>query len=111
MLSLESIERRLLNPKAYYVFYEFFYKAAVGEGRWKDCMEQDELRIGNDSTEAFALLLFANNDKAWLCEEKQTHGDSLQTEYDNIGGISILDVLLLDQEFVLEEDAEELMVH
>jgi hypothetical protein len=33
MLSLESMERRLENPKAYYVFYEFFYKAAVGEQR------------------------------------------------------------------------------
>ena len=31
MLSLESIEKRLENPKAYYIFYQFFYKAAVGE--------------------------------------------------------------------------------
>jgi hypothetical protein len=41
MLSLESIEQRLLNPKAYYVFYEFFYKAAVGGTRWKECMMEE----------------------------------------------------------------------
>jgi hypothetical protein len=110
MLSLESIERRLEDPKAYYVFYQFFYKAAVGEGRWKDCMEQSELRIGNDSTEAFALLLFANNYKAWLYDEKIKHGEELMTEYESIGGRSILDVLLLDQEFVLEGEGESLVV-
>jgi hypothetical protein len=110
MLSLESIERRLENPKAYYVFYQFFYKAAVGEGRWKDCMDSSDLRIGNDTTEAFALLLFANNYKAWLYEEKLTHGEALWTEYDSTGKDSIVDILLLDQEFVLEEGTEELLV-
>ena len=71
MLSLESIEQRLENPKAYYVFYEFFYKAAVGEGDWKNCLKISDKRFGNDSTEVFALLLFANNYKAWLYEEKE----------------------------------------
>jgi hypothetical protein len=109
MLSLESIERRLEDPKAYYVFYQFFYKAAVGEVRWNDCMDSGDVRIGNDTTEAFALLLFANNYKAWLYEEKVTHGGALWTEYDSVGK-SIVDVLLLDQEFVLEEDTEKLLV-
>jgi hypothetical protein len=63
-----------------------------------------EVRIGNDTTEAFALLLFANNYKAsWLYEEKFTHGDALWTEYESMGGKeSIVDRLLIDQEFVLE---------
>jgi hypothetical protein len=108
MLSLESIEQRLENPKAYYVFYEFFYKAAVGEVRWKQCMDESEERIGNDTTEAFALLLFANNYKAWLYDEKLNHGDALWTEYDraSIGKVSVVDKLLVTQEFVLEENTE-----
>jgi hypothetical protein len=51
----------LENPKTYYVFYQFFYKAAVGEVCWKECMDGSEAHIGNETTEAFALLLFANN--------------------------------------------------
>ena len=113
MLSLESIEQRLENPKAYYVFYEFFYKAAVGEVRWKECLDgtSDE-RIGNDTTEAFALLLFANNYKAWLYDEKLNHGDALMTEYehDSQEKDSIVDRLLVDQEFVLEVDREAILV-
>jgi hypothetical protein len=112
MLSLESIERRLENPKAHYVFYQHFYKAAVGEVRWKECMDSSDLRIGNDTTEAFALLLFANNYKAWLYEEKNKFEDALWTEHEsNEGGKdSIVDRLLLDQEFVLEEGPGELLV-
>ena len=72
LLSLESIEQRLDNPKAYYVFYEFFYRAAVGESKWKYCMDNLDMRFGNDTTEAFALLLFANNYKAWLFQENNT---------------------------------------
>ena len=93
------------NPKAYYVFYEYFYKAAVGESWWKDCMKKIDGRIGNDTTEAFALLLFANNYKAWLYEEKIKHGDELWTEYDSVGEVSIVDMMLLDQDFNLEKMA------
>jgi hypothetical protein len=87
MLSLESIERRLDDPKAYYIFYMFFYRAAVGEASWKKCIDDNSaspVRIGNDSTEAFALLLFANNYKAWLYEMKLEHGPDLWTEYDTL---------------------------
>jgi hypothetical protein len=112
MLSLEDIERRLENPKAYYIFYQFFYKAAVGEVRWKECMDCSEVRIGNDTTEAFALLLFANNYKAWLYEEKLKHGQALWTDYDRDGEgrDSIMDAVLVDQEFVFNEDTEEMLV-
>ena len=72
MLSLESImEMRIENSKAYYVFYEFFYKSAVGEVHWKECLDGDARRIGNDTTESFALLLLANNYKAWWLYEKK----------------------------------------
>ena len=122
MLSLESVEKRLDNPKAYYVFYDYFYKAAVGDRTWKDCMERENVRIGNNTTEAFALLIFANSYKAWLYEEKRKYGPDLQTEYDSDQGeqgesgsesgekVSIVDQLLLDQEFDLDEDADELLV-
>ena len=103
MLSLESIEQRLDNPKAYFMFYEFFYKAAVGECRWKECMGDGTSRIGNDTTEAFALLLFSNNYKAWLYEEKDQHGTKLLTEYESEAGESIVDRWLLNQEFNLGE--------
>ena len=76
MLSLESMEQRLENPKACCMFCLFFCKAAAGEVRWKECMDASEERIGNDTTEAFALLLFANNYKAWLYEEKLAHGEA-----------------------------------
>jgi hypothetical protein len=112
MLSLESFEQRLENPKAYYVFYEYFYKAAVGEVRWKECMDSSDERIGNDTTEAFALLTLANNCKAWLCGGKLHHGDALWTEHDSDSGgrDSIVDELLVDQEFVLGEDTEATLV-
>jgi hypothetical protein len=113
MLSLESImEMRIENSKAYYVFYEFFYKSAVGEVHWKECLDDDARRIGNDTTESFALLLLANNYKAWLYEEKMSHGEELQTEYDaspSDGCVSIVDKLLVDLEFVLESGAESLV--
>lgn len=84
MFSLESMLKRLDNPKIYYIFYEFFYKSAVGESEWKQFMSKTSngVRIGNDNTEAFALLLLSNNYKAWLCEEKQAHGNNLLTEYE-----------------------------
>jgi hypothetical protein len=112
MLSLESFEQRLDNPKAYYVFYEYFYKAAVGEVRWKECMDSSDERIGNDTTEAFALLTLANNYKAWLYGGKLSHGDALWTEYDSDSGgkDSIVDKLLVDQEFVLGEGTEATLV-
>jgi hypothetical protein len=113
MVSLESMERRSEDPKASCVFCQCFCKAAVGEVRWKECMDDSEERIGDDTTEAFALLLFANNCKAWLCEEKANHGEALWTECESDAGNkkdSVVDRLLCDQEFVLEEGPGELLV-
>ena len=113
MLSLESMEQRLDNPKAYYVFYEFFYKAAIGELCWKECMDSDDGRIGNNTTEVFALLLVSNNYKAWMYEEKMSHGNELLTEQEtlsSVAAVSIVDKLLVNQEIVLETGAEKMGV-
>jgi hypothetical protein len=116
MLSLESIERRLEDPKAYFIFYSLFYKAAIGEVSWRECLEdtsEEAPRIGNNTTEAFTLLLFANNYNAWLYEMKGHHGDDLWTEYDTEPGQgkpSIREAYMPNKEFVLAGDATERVV-
>ena len=72
MPSIESIRRRLKDPKAYFIFYMFFYTAAVSKVEWKKCLSREEGRIGSNTMEAFALLVLVNNYKAWLYEEKKT---------------------------------------
>jgi hypothetical protein len=68
--SIESLGRRFKNPKAYCIFYMYFYTAAVGELRWKEYLSKEEERIGSNTMEAFALLVLVNNyKKAWLYEE------------------------------------------
>jgi hypothetical protein len=73
-------------------------------------MENTEKRIGNDTTEAFALLVFSNNYKAWLYEEKSNHGKELLTEYESVEEDSIVDTWLFKQEFNLEEETGDLMI-
>ena len=107
MPSIESIGRRLEDPKAYYIFYMYFYTAAVGEVRWKECMAKKETRIGSNTTEAFALLVLVNNYKAWLYEEKKKHKTDLWTEYDcppSYGKPSIVDKILDGVQFNLETE-------
>ena len=104
LLSLSSIEQRFGCPKSYYLFYDHFYKAVLGDQAWKEAMkDQDEnSHIGNYTTEAFALLIIMNNYKAWLHEEKMKHGDKLITEYEVEGDDpreSIVDHWLKDLEF------------
>ena len=95
------------TPKAYYIFYEYFYKAAVGDKIWKQCLLNGEDRIGNGNTEAFALLLLINNYKAWMYEDRKEHGEGILTEYDTTPNDtgptsqSIVDILLKDQEIIL----------
>jgi hypothetical protein len=77
-------------------------------------VESSEGRISNDKKEMFALLLFANNCKAWFWEEKLAHGAAPcnECDCDSSGKDSIVDALLAEQEFVLEEevDSEDLLV-
>jgi hypothetical protein len=90
------------------IFHQRFCKAAVGEVRWKKWVESSEGHIGNDTTEAFALLLFSNNHEAWLCNKKLAHGAAPCTTHacDGNKKDSIVNVLLAEQQFVLEEGAD-----
>ena len=62
--SIDSIKRQLKDPKAYCIFYMYFYTAAVGDVGWKECLSKEEGRIGSNTMEAFALLVLVNNYKA-----------------------------------------------
>jgi hypothetical protein len=106
--SMESLGRRWKDPKACCVFYMYFYTAAVGEVRWKECLLNEEGRIGSNTMEAFALLVLVNNYKAWLYEEKKTHQTNLLTEYDcppSCDKPSIVDKILDGVQFNLEGEA------
>jgi hypothetical protein len=95
----------LKDPKAYCIFYMYFYTATVGELRWKEYLLKEEGRIGSNTMEAFALLVLVNNYKAWLYEEKKTHQKNLFTEYDcppSYGTPSIVDKILDGVQFNLE---------
>ena len=104
--SIESLGRRWKDPKAYCIFYMYFYTATVGEVRWKEYVSNEEGRIGSNTMEAFAHLVLVNNYKAWLYEEKKTHQSNLLTEYDSppsCGKPSIVDKILDGVQFNLEQ--------
>ena len=106
--SIESIGRRLEDPKAYFIFYMYFYTAAVGEGRWKEYILKTEGRIGSNTMEAFALLVLVNKYKACLFQEKKTHQTDLWTKYDSppsYGKPSIVDKILDGVQFNLGIEA------
>jgi len=67
MVAYECFEQRWKFPKAYHLFYDLFFKAAVGEKRWKDCLKNNE-PFGNANTEAFALMILKNNYHAWMAQ-------------------------------------------
>jgi len=80
--SIESFQTRLKNPKVNYIFYEYFFKAVIGEARWKRNFEENK-RFGTCIAEAFTHALLENNYFAWLFDYKcKNPGCSLKTEYD-----------------------------
>jgi hypothetical protein len=103
---MEAFEQRLKNPTCYWVFYDYFLRAAVGDEDWKANTGlhkpgwtkkktiQDPPRpstITSDNTkkrmstcldEAFALLILKNNYFAWLMDRKDFYKDKLMTDYD-----------------------------
>ena len=113
MLALECFEDRWNIPKAYHLFYDQFFKAAVGDRRWKKNIEEDE-SLGNANTEAFALMILKNNYHAWLAQayseftfenqynmelqerkRRQEQGnDNTDEEDEEFVGTSILDEIL-----------------
>jgi hypothetical protein len=112
--SIESIKRRFKDPKAYCIFYMYFYTAAMGETRWKECLSNEEGRIGSNTMEAFALLVLVNNYKAWLYDEKKLHQNNLLTEYDcppSYGKHSIVDKILDGVQFNLAREASPTVIY
>ena len=96
------------DPKAYFIFYMYFYTAAVGEVRWREYLSKKGERIGSNTMEAFALLVLVNNYKAWLYEEKKRHKTDLWTEYDSPpsrGRPSVVDKILDGVQFNLGIEA------
>ena len=115
MVSYETFEERLRMPKAYFCFYEYLYRSAMGDKLWNEALEPKATgRIGCPSTEAFTHLLLRNNWKAWILSNKQKKdmGARLKTMYDagaNAEEETIFDYLLPDVEFgdFLDDDTKE----
>jgi hypothetical protein len=66
----------------YYIFYEYFFKAAISKGTWKQHLTGSK-RFGTNFLEAYALAIIKNNYFTWLYNYKSKHpGSTLQMEYD-----------------------------
>lgn len=107
--ALEAFEERLANPTVYYIFYEYFLRAAVGEEEWKrntgchhpkpnkrsstpttsttTTTTSPNKRMASSLDEAFALLVLKNNYFAWLLDGKQLYS-GLLTDYDSHRNVS-----------------------
>jgi hypothetical protein len=73
---------RLKLPKVNLIFYEYFFKAVVGGGIWKQHFTENK-RLGTNVSEAFAHAIIENNYSAWLYDYKNKNpGCTLLTEYD-----------------------------
>jgi hypothetical protein len=58
--SIKSFQMRLKLPKVNIIFYEYFFKAVVGDGIWKRHFAENK-RLGNNVTKAFADAIIENN--------------------------------------------------
>jgi len=126
MLAYECFEQRWRFPKAYHLFYEYFYKAAVGDKRWKESLEEKK-PFANANTEAFALMILKNNYHAWMVQaaseydfenqysiemEERKNDDRDQEEEDDFDSSldvtkkSILDEILYDMEYYMNDEAQ-----
>lgn len=116
--SLEAFEMGIEIPSVYFLFYDYFLKACVGEGRWRSqCCESDNMSspVGSALAEAFAMLQLKNNYFAWILEAKQKLKDNLITDYDpdtkKAGKRSAAEVYMKKMEFNLEgEEDEDLLI-
>lgn len=89
--SLEAFEKGIQIPSVYMIFYEYFFKASVGDIPWKAvCYEGTEEGSTGDPTkplapiqlEAFTFIMLRNNYFAWLWEAKKRARERLVTDYD-----------------------------
>lgn len=82
--SIEHFQERYANPKVYFLFYDYFFKAVMGESKWKKNLRENK-RLGTSLAEAFTHTLIENNYFAWLFEYKagkKNNITTLMTEYD-----------------------------
>jgi hypothetical protein len=64
------------------MLYEYFFKAVVGDGIWKQCFTENK-RLGTNVSKAFAHAIIENNYFAWLYDYKSKNpGCTVLTEYD-----------------------------
>jgi len=125
MLAFECFEQRWRFPKAYHLFYEYFFKAAVGDTRWKQSLKENR-PFGNTNTEAFALMILKNNYHAWMVqasseynfedqyglemeERKKDNEGEEEDDFDSsleITKKSILDEVLPNMEYYMNHQAQ-----
>lgn len=86
MPSLEHFQMRHESPRVYFLFYNYFLRAVMGESKWTSSLNENK-KLGTTVAEAYAHTLLENNYFAWLFEykEKQREGDKIKTEYDTPG--------------------------
>ncbi len=79
---IESFQTRLKLPKVNFIFYEYIFKAVVGDSNWKKhfWLKQNK-RLGANVSEAFAHAIIENNYFAWLYDYKNKNpGCTLKNE-------------------------------
>lgn len=117
MLAFSSFRAGLKLPKARFVFYHYFLRAAMGDDRWKEAIRGNG-RFTNTQTEALALVLLENYCESWTFDYLvKNQRSNFQTEYDqNVQAegaprrqredtkMSIVDIILPDIEFDLDAD-------
>jgi len=80
--SLESFSMRWKLPKIHFLFYENFYRPAIGDTVWKRRITENR-RFGTMIAEAYASASLRNQYFAWLYEYKADNPHiNLRTEYD-----------------------------
>jgi hypothetical protein len=84
LLALESFAEWWKLPKVNYLFYHYFYKAAIGDATWK-CRLAENKRLGPGILEVHTHVMLCNQYFAWLYEYKANHPESeLMMEYDMV---------------------------
>lgn len=85
--SIEHFQKRLDSPRVCFLFYNYFFRAVVGENKWKSKLKaKDEIPMGSPVAEAYAHALIENNYFAWLFDYKVSSSPkkaTIKTEYDS----------------------------
>ena len=73
---------RYENPRVYFLFYNYFLRAVIGEAKWKTRIKERK-KLGQNIAEAYAHSLIENNYFAWLFEYK-LETDGKQSNHDRV---------------------------